>query len=629
MAEIRVGPPEELLRALDRAARLLARGEGYRRLDPTLDALVRWGPAATVVSAPRLAAAIGLLLARRPGEPLLAELAAAGYRRLCTPMAPGHRLRLATALLLHGLLVGGSGRVALVAGALRGVAAAGGPGRAAAILAGALLDGLRGRPRAAAEAVRAGLAAVEGEGVWAWRLHAAGAAVALASGRPSEAGRHLRRMVASRAAGNGRDLALYHLLAAWRAVAMDDAPAAGAALAVARDLADRLGVGWFAWAADRLALEAAALEGGPSGGGRRLEAARAAARPLPGPFVGVAQRFAEARWGAEGGAEALRSALALARTSGVRLSWGQRPAALSPLLTAALADGVEVEEARRWIRGWRVRPERRAQGVAAWPWPVRIEALGRFRVEREGAPLGGSTTGPRRPLDLLRALVACGGREVRRERLADLLWPEAEGDAAARALATTLHRLRRLLGPESVVAVRDGVVGLDPGRCWLDLWAVEEGIAPLLAPPRRGHPVAREAVEAAEGALELYRGPLLHASGGESWLLAPRERLHLRMVKAVERIGRYWEAAGEFERAAAAYARGVEIDDLAEGLHQGLIRSWLALGRRADAVAAYRRLAALLEEAFGVSPAPESERLLRAALGRPPEPAPRRRRPGR
>ncbi|RMF81609.1 MAG: hypothetical protein D6739_09100, partial [Nitrospirae bacterium] len=166
MAEARIGPPEWVARCLDGAARLLAEGEDYRRLDPCLDALVVAGTASAGLSPPRLAVAIGALLARRPGEPLLAELAAAGYRRVCTPMAPAHRVRLATALLGHGLLLGGSGRLALVAGALRGVAG-GGTGAAAAALGAALLEGLRGRPRAAAEAVRAGLAAVEGEGVWA------------------------------------------------------------------------------------------------------------------------------------------------------------------------------------------------------------------------------------------------------------------------------------------------------------------------------------------------------------------------------------------------------------------------------------------------------------------------------
>jgi len=44
------------------------------------------------------------------------------------------------------------------------------------------------------------------------------------------------------------------------------------------------------------------------------------------------------------------------------------------------------------------------------------------------------------------ALIAMGGRQVPQTRLADLLWPDAEGDAAYRALITTLQRLRRLIG---------------------------------------------------------------------------------------------------------------------------------------------------------------------------------------
>jgi LuxR family transcriptional regulator, maltose regulon positive regulatory protein len=84
--------------------------------------------------------------------------------------------------------------------------------------------------------------------------------------------------------------------------------------------------------------------------------------------------------------------------------------------------------------------------MEAWPWPVKIHALGRFDVQVNGKPLEFSSKTQRKPIALLRMLIASGAQRVRETQLIDLLWPDAAGDAGAFSLTTTLHRLRRLLG---------------------------------------------------------------------------------------------------------------------------------------------------------------------------------------
>ena len=59
-------------------------------------------------------------------------------------------------------------------------------------------------------------------------------------------------------------------------------------------------------------------------------------------------------------------------------------------------------------------------------------------------------------------------------RLADMLWPDAEGDKALQNLKVALHRLRRLgcrEGDEAVnwVHVKQGMVSLVRGLCWVDV----------------------------------------------------------------------------------------------------------------------------------------------------------------
>ncbi len=606
---------------------ILAQGASLQALDPwlmrldqgLLDRLTRVGSGEG--RGRFLAAWITAMLLRRPDAPSLERIAAEGYRNLLTPMEPEERSRLGQALLLHGLLCGGRGRVALVAGALWG-----GVGRHAVLesevvahLGDAVHAWARGRSHDAREAVRTGLkvAAAEGGEPWRWWLHLVGAAVALGRGEVAEADRWLRLLPSGVRGLREIDLALYHLLLAWRGVVDGERAATVEAAEVAEVLGDEVGVVWFPWAARLLQAISLAQRGERAEGLRRMAALRPLAEHLPAPLVTVSTKLAEAHVapGEKERREALARGLVAARSHGMRIWLGQPPAVAAELMATALRERVEEDEARRWVRGWELPAPSPPLRVAAWPWPVRVESLGRFRVVRWGKPLPLESSGQRRPLDLLRALLACGGREVRRERLADLLWPEADGDAASRVLATTLHRLRRLLGEGVVIRPREGMVGLDPHRCWVDIWALEEGVGAILE-QRRGIG-ERERVAEAERAIALYRGPLLRATGGESWLLAPRERLHVRVMRAVERVAAFWEEGGELARAIAVYERGLEIDNLEEGLYQGVIRCWLSLDRRSKALVAYRRCKDALAEGLGVEPSPATVALLRQSTPLP------------
>jgi len=603
---------------------ILARGEAYEELDPWLERLEGEGVDRHLGGAAdgrALVAWVSALLLRRPGAVALARLAAEGYRHLLSPLQPEVRLRLGGALLLHGLLGGGSGRIALVTGALwGGVRLEETPAaRVVAQLGEAIHSWGRGRSRAALAAVHAGLAVADAAAelaTWGRWLRCVGVAVALGRGEVALADRWLRDGLHDRSTATDLDLALYHILLAWRGVAAGEAGTTLEATEVAEALAAKVGVEWLVWAARLLRAEALGLRGEVAEGRRLVAGVRPLVQRLRGPLVTVSTAFTEAHLAAAAGDEtshrtALTRGLVEARDHGQRLWLGQRRPVAARLMAAALRDGIEGEEARGWVQGWELLVPPPPLRVEAWPWPVRVETLGRFRVVRDGVAVGLDSSAQRRPLDLLRALLACGGRGVRRERLADLLWPEADGDAAQRVFATTLHRLGRLVGRDAIVRSRDGRVGLDPARCWVDAWVVEERLAPLLACARSNDGDERQRVEQAEAAIDLYRGPLLRATGGEVWLLAPRERLHGRVIRAVARVGGYWEQEGEIERAITTYERGLEVDGLEEPFYQGVIRGWLALGLRSKAMVAYRRCEVALAGGLGVEPSAETTALLR------------------
>lgn len=242
------------------------------------------------------------------------------------------------------------------------------------------------------------------------------------------------------------------------------------------------------------------------------------------------------------------------------------------------------------------------------PCPIEILSLGRFEVRVDGTPLRFERKTPRRPLALLKALIAAGGREVAETALMDALWPEADGDAASAALATTLHRLRRLVRYSAAVIRRDGRVGLDGTLCQVDCWRLEDLLADGEAALARSSEAPRRLVSEA---VALYRGPFLPGDVDDAWATALRERLRARLLRLLSTVGRLHEQAGRWEEAAACYERGLDLDDGAEGLCRRAMGAYARLARPAEGLALYERCRRQLGAALGVAPSAETEALHR------------------
>ncbi|HEY6864951.1 MAG TPA: bacterial transcriptional activator domain-containing protein, partial [Burkholderiales bacterium] len=225
--------------------------------------------------------------------------------------------------------------------------------------------------------------------------------------------------------------------------------------------------------------------------------------------------------------------------------------------------------------------------------------LGRFELVRDGVPVKSGGKAQQRVLDLLKAIVAFGPRGAASDTIASALWPASDGDAAQTALDVTLHRLRKLLGLEGAVVVADGRIALNPRCCWVDAFAFEQA---LDACERDGGELAE-----AERALGLYAGHFLQGDEETPWLLPRRERLRSKFLRCVERCGATREERGEHPAAVELYRRALEVDPLAEGVYRNLMAAYLAAGRRAEALEAYRRCRHMLSVVLGVPPSAETE----------------------
>jgi len=265
----------------------------------------------------------------------------------------------------------------------------------------------------------------------------------------------------------------------------------------------------------------------------------------------------------------------------------------------ALVEGIEVDYVREIVRKLALAAP--PDAGEHWPWPVRLYCLGRFAVVCGDKELRFSTKAQAKPLELLKTVLALGGRDVSAAQVAGALWPEQDGDAALNVLGTTLYRLRKLLGHDDALTLSDGKLALDPKVCRVDAWVFERECTRFEDVLVAGLDADATIVEA-QRVVGRYAGAFLPSDDERPFVLARRERLRSRFRRHVELAVARLGQASRWVDSERLLRRAIEVDLLAEGLHRALLESLLAQGRNAEVVEAYERLASLLRAELGVEP---------------------------
>ena len=243
------------------------------------------------------------------------------------------------------------------------------------------------------------------------------------------------------------------------------------------------------------------------------------------------------------------------------------------------------------------------------PWPLKVYTLGRFVVLKDGQPIRFLRKAQQRPMSMLKALLAFGGREVRKDRIADALWPEADGDMVEQSFATTLHRLRKVIGYRDAIELRHERVTLDQRQFWVDVWAFGRIFGQADAAWKK-EPTGCDTLEAValmQRAIEMYHGHFLDGENSIPWTISLRECCRSKFLRGVCTLGRHWETCGQLEKAVQCYQRGLEADDLAEELYQRLMTCYQRLGRRAEALSVYERCKRVLSASLGIELSSETK----------------------
>jgi len=314
----------------------------------------------------------------------------------------------------------------------------------------------------------------------------------------------------------------------------------------------------------------------------------------------------------------LREGLSLAR----QCLYGQpllmQKSLVAQLYNAALANDIEAEYVVGVIRQSALLPADGTAPLEYWPWPIQVSTFGHFHVLIGGEPINMSGKAQLKPMGLLKALIAFGANEVGQTKLTDQLWPDAEGDAARRAFNTTLHRLRKALGHDQALLLKDGKLSLNSKYCWVDVWAFDYlHHACMAALDDYGQDSDdAQVIETSRDLFRIYQGDFLQNDGDETWVLAQREKCHGRMVKCLRQLIAYYDRRGQWDDVLNVCEYGLEVDPVLEEFYQTAMNVHINAGRYAEVIAIYNRCKLNLRSRLGIMPSPVTEKFRQQVLGK-------------
>jgi len=173
--------------------------------------------------------------------------------------------------------------------------------------------------------------------------------------------------------------------------------------------------------------------------------------------------------------------------------------------------------------------------------------------------------------------------EVTRNQICETFWPKLDIDPAVNVFHVTKRRLHKAIGMD--VMAHDGrYYRVDRERpFYFDAFEFVEA----LLEGRHGEPA--EPFELWQRVAKLYRGPFLQGHD-DGWILERREAYQNAYIEALENIAAIWEARESFQLALYTLIRALETDYRREEIHLRLLKLYVQLGRRAEAVAHFRNL---------------------------------------
>ncbi len=171
---------------------------------------------------------------------------------------------------------------------------------------------------------------------------------------------------------------------------------------------------------------------------------------------------------------------------------------------------------------------------------------------------------------------------VTRNEICEAFWPELDDDQAVNVFHVTKRRLHKALELDTLM--HDGTYyRMNPEiPFYFDMFDFVE----TLMVGRHGNP--DDPFELWQRAAKLYRGPFLQGHD-EQWIVERREAFRTGYIEVLGNIAHLWHERGNKELALRTLRQAADTDFSRGDIHYRLLEAYAELGRRAEAVAHYRK----------------------------------------
>ena len=448
--------------------------------------------------------------------------------------------------------------------------------------------------------IRKGVELSDKTGIYLWKscLYDQLCYLNLHHGKTEQSTRYIERANETKALGGEFHDAMYHVLRAWYEIHTGDIHAAGENIGQAKKLASMVGAVMLEKIVD-VCYASYLLKRGDHHQARELtRSIRQDPSTAHSNMLIFLSRIVDAEdCLINNNQKACVAALAdLFGGARIYSAFWWRDQDFSKFCSLALQNGIEKDYVKEMIARHRLLPEPGYE-TDLWPYPVKIYTLGGFRLVVNNKEVVFNKKAPKKPLELIKALVAFGSQNVSDALIMEALWPGADGDAACNSLRTTVKRARQLLKEKQAILYSDGKLGLNPDYCWVDASCFDRIC-------RHMHDDSTQL----EKAYELYAGKFL-ANHSDQWLLSMRDRLHHQFVRATCLLAEGYEVADQCQQAIDIYLRALSIDELPEAFYQGLMRCYEKTGQVDQIETTYSQLCQLFDAKLHSRPSSETMKL--------------------
>jgi len=198
-------------------------------------------------------------------------------------------------------------------------------------------------------------------------------------------------------------------------------------------------------------------------------------------------------------------------------------------------------------------------------------------------------------------------RSLAREKLVDLLWPDAAEAKGKQSLRQTLYVLRKIFEKEPehkgryFIADKQNIRFENGSSFEVDAVEFDAKIAQATSNPA-------EAQKYLEDAIAFYKGDLLQGCY-KDWAFELQEYYRTQFLHAINQLVQVYAQNQQLSKAIDVAKRSLNIDALQEKIHRNLMQLYLTNGNRTAALKQYQECESILSSELEMEPLPETQQL--------------------